>query len=80
MTFFVGLLPIVLANQALALLVMIAWTSSVIVVIMKGTVGNDVSPLIEDEGLDMIQIGEQAYDERLDLQHDIGEEACRCQG
>ena len=37
--------------------------------------GIDVSAEVEEKGLDLTQIGEQAYDERLDLKTDIGSDA-----
>ena len=42
---------------------------------MKASVGIDVTADVEEQGLDLTQVGEQAYDQRLDLLHDIGSEA-----
>lgn len=64
--------------QALAVLIVLIWSGAwtfVIVYFMKRTVGIDVKPEVEEQGLDMVQIGEQAYDQRLNLVHDLGEEA-----
>ncbi len=43
--------------------------------LMKQTVGIDVTPAEEEQGLDLTQIGEQAYDDRLEDILDIGQEA-----
>ena len=40
---------------------------------MKLLVHTDVSPLEEEQGLDLSQVGEQAYDDRLDMLDDLGE-------
>mmetsp|Transcript_24436 Transcript_24436/g.48065 ORF Transcript_24436/g.48065 Transcript_24436/m.48065 type:complete len:931 (-) Transcript_24436:230-3022(-) len=42
--------------------------------VMKATVGVDIDADVEEVGLDVSQIGEQAYDEQLDLELDLGKE------
>uniref|UniRef100_A0A7S2VEY5 Ammonium transporter AmtB-like domain-containing protein n=1 Tax=Entomoneis paludosa TaxID=265537 RepID=A0A7S2VEY5_9STRA len=64
--------------QVLGTVVTLLWSGCwtfLIVSFMKATVGIDVESEVEETGLDLTQIGEQAYDQRLDLLHDIGAEA-----
>ena len=67
-----------LGVQFIAVAIVLLWSGAwtyVIVTFMKRTVGIDVPPEVEEQGLDLVQIGEQAYDQRLNLLQDIGEEA-----
>lgn len=52
------------------------WTMA-IMLFMKIYVGIDITPEMEEAGLDKMQIGEQAYDEELDLLLDVGQETIR---
>ena len=64
--------------QCLGSAVVIAWSgtwSYAILIFMKNTVGIDISYDVEAKGLDLAQMGEQAYDQKLDLLDDIGGEA-----
>ena len=47
----------------------------VLMQVMRRTVGIDVSADIEEQGLDVTQIGEEAYDTRLDPLLDLGLDA-----
>ena len=49
------------------------WTL-VLMYLMKITVGIDVDPDTEEIGLDIVQVGEQAYDETLCPVLDLGSE------
>ena len=67
-----------LLKQTVGVAVVVCWTSCwtyLLMIWMQRFVGIDVSPECEEKGLDLIQIGEQAYDETLapilDLGHDI---------
>lgn len=65
-------------KQTYAVAIGLVWSAFWSVVLMyfiKITVGIDVSPEEEELGLDFIQIGEQAYDDRLDDKLDLGEQA-----
>jgi ammonium transporter, Amt family len=64
--------------QCLGAAVVILWSgtwSYAILILMKHTVGIDISYDVEAKGLDIAQMGEQAYDQKLDLLDDIGGEA-----
>lgn len=64
-----------LAIQTLGIIVTVLWTGILTYVLMwfmKRYVGVDVSPECEEKGLDLVQIGEQAYDETLAPILDLG--------
>jgi Amt family ammonium transporter len=64
-----------MALQAFGCAVAAAWSAlmtMLLIIIMKWTMKIDVSPHVEEVGLDITQIGEQAYDERLALLDDVG--------
>ena len=64
-----------LKAQFIGCCVVVIWSgtwSFAIVHFMKLTVGIDVPHSVEEIGLDLAQCGEQAYDQRLDLLHDVG--------
>jgi len=66
------------AVQFAAVAIAVVWTffwTYVLMMLMKQTVGIDVTPAEEEQGLDLTQIGEQAYDDRLEDILDIGQEA-----
>ena len=66
------------AVQSAAVGIAIVWSffwTYVLMIFMKHTVGIDVTPAEEELGLDLTQIGEQAYDDKLDDILDIGQEA-----
>ena len=46
-----------------------------IMMIIKATVGADIDHKVEEAGLDLMQIGEQAYDDSLDIALDLGNES-----
>ena len=46
-----------------------------IMMIIKATVGADIDHKVEETGLDLMQIGEQAYDDSLDIALDLGNES-----
>lgn len=61
--------------QTIATVCSIAWSgvmTFIIIKVIQMTVGIDVSPEVEEKGLDMAQIGEQAYDDKLDQMLDFG--------
>ena len=67
-----------LGVQSAAVGVAVAWSfilTYVLMILMRHTVGIDVTPAEEELGLDLVQIGEQAYDDKLQDVLDIGEEA-----
>lgn len=69
-----------LGVQVLGIVITIAWTvfwTAVIMLIMAYTpwVGINITPEQEELGLDVCQVGEQAYDETLGVLEDLGEEA-----
>ena len=62
-------------KQVVGVTVTIIWTLSmtyILMLIIKALVGVDVPPDVEEKGLDMSQIGEQAYDESLAPVLDLG--------
>jgi Amt family ammonium transporter len=64
-----------LGLQVFAEVVVIAWTvtfTNFIFLLMPRFFNPDVSAYVDDVGLDVDQIGESAYDEDLNLLHDIG--------
>lgn len=66
-----------LGIQCVGVVTVVAWTAVftwLIVMVMKYTTGIDVDADVEEMGLDLSQIGEQAYDDKLDLSLDIGPE------
>ncbi|KAL6060416.1 Ammonium transporter [Balamuthia mandrillaris] len=68
-----------LGVQVLALLVSVSWTAFWTAIIMFGMamipgIGINITPHQEIEGLDLTQIGEQAYDDRLAIKEDLGED------
>jgi hypothetical protein len=67
-----------LGAQFLGVVVVIVWSGTCsygILKLMKHTVGIDVTFDVEAKGLDLAQMGEQAYDQRLNLIDDIGGDA-----
>jgi Amt family ammonium transporter len=67
-----------LGVQVLGVVVGVAWSAVCtffIMVIIKQTVGADVDNRVEEIGLDLQQIGEQAYDDTLDVVLDLGAES-----
>ena len=69
--------PTLLINQSIGIVVTTVWTFSMtyfLMMIIRRTVGIDVSASVEERGLDIEQIGEQAYDETLALDLDLGDE------
>jgi ammonium transporter, Amt family len=66
-----------LFHQSVGIVVTVVWTFSMTYLLMmfiRRTVGIDVSASVEEKGLDISQIGEQAYDETLALELDLGTE------
>ena len=64
-----------LGKQALALVVVVAWTvafTNLIFFVMPKFFNPDVSAYVDEVGLDIDQIGERAYDADLDLLLDTG--------
>lgn len=64
-----------LGVQLLGVVVSIVWSAFwtfVVMSIIKATVGMNVSPEEEEQGLDIMQIGEQAYDDVLAAELDVG--------
>ena len=65
-----------LGVQILACILDIVWSgfwTCIIMVIISSTVGMDVKPHVEEVGLDIEQIGEQAYDDTLNPLLDLGD-------
>ena len=66
-----------LGVQTLACILAIVWSgfwTYIIMLIITGAVGMDVKPHVEEVGLDIEQIGEQAYDDTLNPLLDLGED------
>ena len=64
-----------LFKQIVGVSITIVWTlvtTYLLMMLIKKLVGIDVSPDVEEKGLDMVQIGEQAYDESLAPVLDLG--------
>ena len=73
--FFVSYSLELFIKQVVGVTVTIIWTLSmtyILMLIIKALVGVDVPPDVEEKGLDMSQIGEQAYDESLAPVLDLG--------
>ena len=66
-----------LGIQVLGVSVTLGWSALwtlVLMLVMKWTVGINVTPEMEERGLDYVQIGEQAYDDTLATSLDLGDD------